>query len=70
VEKDAGMPITAHQFRHAAAALMLRENAGNSEFVRRVLASNVLDDALLHRLGGLSGERRLWLRGRQIANFA
>jgi integrase len=37
MEKETGMRITAHQFRHAAAALILREQPGHYEFVRRVL---------------------------------
>jgi integrase len=37
IQKETGMRITAHQFRHAAAALILRKEPGNYEFVRRVL---------------------------------
>jgi integrase len=37
VLKATGLRLTAHQFRHAAAALMLREDPGNYEWVRRVL---------------------------------
>ena len=32
-----GLRVTAHQFRHAAAAFILRHNPGNFEFARRVL---------------------------------
>jgi integrase len=35
--KMLGVRITPHQFRHAAAAIMLRADPGNYEFVRRVL---------------------------------
>ncbi|QIG47576.1 site-specific integrase [Nordella sp. HKS 07] len=35
--KETGIRITAHQFRHAAAAVILRANPGNYEFTRRVL---------------------------------
>ena len=35
--KMLGVGITPHQFRHAAAAIMLRADPGNYEFVRRVL---------------------------------
>jgi integrase len=37
VEKATGLRVRAHQFRHAAAALILRREPGNYEFVRRVL---------------------------------
>jgi integrase len=35
--KATGLRLTAHQFRHAAAALMLQHDPGNYEWVRRVL---------------------------------
>jgi integrase len=37
VEECVGVRITCHQFRHAAAAIILRNDPGNYEFVRRVL---------------------------------
>ena len=37
VEEHVGVRITCHQFRHAAAAIILRNDPGNYEFVRRVL---------------------------------
>lgn len=37
VEKEIGLRVTAHQFRHAAAATILRADPGNYEFVRRIL---------------------------------
>ena len=37
VLKATGLRLTAHQFRHAAAALMLQARPGNYEWVRRVL---------------------------------
>ena len=37
VEENIGIRITCHQFRHAAAAIILRNDRGNYEFVRRVL---------------------------------
>jgi integrase len=37
VQKATGLRLTAHQFRHAAAALILRHDPGNYEWVRRVL---------------------------------
>jgi integrase len=37
VEENIGIRITCHQFRHAAAAIILRNDPGNYEFVRRVL---------------------------------
>ena len=35
--KELGLEITPHQFRHAAAAIMLQHDPGNYEWVRRVL---------------------------------
>ena len=35
--KELGLEITPHQFRHAAAYLMLKADPGNYELVRRVL---------------------------------
>ncbi len=37
VEKEVGLRVTAHQFRHAAAAVILKERMGDYEFVRRML---------------------------------
>ena len=37
VDRAIGIRITAHQFRHAAAAFILRRDPGNYEFVRRIL---------------------------------
>jgi site-specific recombinase XerD len=37
VQKATGLRLTAHLFRHAAAALMLQHDPGNYEWVRRVL---------------------------------
>jgi integrase len=37
VEENVGVRITCHQFRHATAAIILRNDPGNYEFVRRVL---------------------------------
>ncbi|MEJ0096247.1 MAG: site-specific integrase [Methylocella sp.] len=37
VEENIGIRITCHQFRHATAATILRNDPGNYEFVRRVL---------------------------------
>lgn len=37
VERHTGLRVTAHQFRHAAAAIILKHDPGNYEFVRRVL---------------------------------
>ncbi len=35
--KETGIRITAHQFRHAAAAVILRAQPGNYEYARRIL---------------------------------
>jgi integrase len=37
IENATGFRITVHQFRHAAAALMLKDHPGNYELVRRLL---------------------------------
>jgi len=37
IEKACGLRITAHQFRHAAAAIFLKENPGQFEIVRQLL---------------------------------
>jgi integrase len=37
MEKEVGLRVTAHQFRHAAAAVILKEKVGDYEFVRRIL---------------------------------
>lgn len=36
-DREIGLRITAHQFRHAAAAIILKNQSGNYELVRRVL---------------------------------
>ena len=42
IEREIGLAITPHQFRHAAAALILRTDPGNYELVRRVLGHKSL----------------------------
>lgn len=37
VEREAGLRVSAHQFRHAAAAIILKHRPGNYEFARRIL---------------------------------
>lgn len=37
LQKEIGLAVTPHQFRHAAAAIMLKAEPGNYELVRRVL---------------------------------
>jgi integrase len=37
IQKATGLRVTVHQFRHAAAALILQAQPGNYEFVRRIL---------------------------------
>ena len=37
INKELGFRITAHQFRHAAAAIILKNQPGNYELVRRIL---------------------------------
>ena len=42
IGREIGLAITPHQFRHAAAALILRTDPGNYELVRRVLGHKSL----------------------------
>jgi integrase len=42
IEREIGLTVTPHQFRHAAAALILRADPGNYELVRRVLGHKSL----------------------------
>jgi integrase len=51
VLKAVGIRITAHQFRHAAAAIMLRHDPGNYEFVRRVLGHTNLQTTTRFYIG-------------------
>ena len=37
IQKATGLRVTVHQFRHAAAALILKAKPGNYEYVRRIL---------------------------------
>ena len=37
VEREVGLRVTAHQFRHAAAVMILKQRPGEFEFVRRIL---------------------------------
>lgn len=37
IQKATGLRITVHQFRHAAAALILKAKPGNYEYVKRIL---------------------------------
>lgn len=37
VEREVGLRVTAHQFRHATAATILKYRPGEYEFVRRIL---------------------------------
>lgn len=37
VEREVGLRVTAHQFRHGAAAMVLKAQPGNYEFARRIL---------------------------------
>jgi integrase len=51
VLKAVGIRITAHQFRHAAAAIILRHDPGNYEFVRRVLGHTSLQTTTRFYIG-------------------
>ena len=51
VQKATGLRLTAHQFRHAAAALMLRYDPGNYEWVRRVLGHRNIQTTIHFYIG-------------------
>ena len=46
-----GIRVTPHQFRHAAAAVILKHSPGNYEFVRRVLGHKTLMITIRHYVG-------------------
>ena len=51
VHKEAGLQITVHQFRHAAAALILRAKPGNYEYVRRILGHRNIQTTIRFYVG-------------------
>src|SRR5215212_11962148 len=51
VQKATGLRLTAHQFRHAAAALMLQHDPGNYEWVRRVLGHKSIQTTINFYIG-------------------
>ena len=46
IEKAVGLRITAHQFRHAAAAIYLKHRPGDYETVRRVLGHRSIETTI------------------------
>jgi len=60
VEKATGLRVRAHQFRHAAAALIFRREPGNYELVRRVLGHKNIQTTIRFYIGlePLSANRR------------
>jgi integrase len=51
VLKATGVRLTAHQFRHAAAALILQQDPGNYEWVRRVLGHKNIQTTINFYIG-------------------
>jgi integrase len=51
IHKSTGLLITVHQFRHAAAALILRVKPGNYEYVRRILGHRNLQTTINFYIG-------------------
>ena len=51
IQKATGLFITVHQFRHAAAALILRANPGNYEYVRRILGHRNIQTTINFYIG-------------------
>lgn len=46
-----GLRVTVHQFRHAAAALILKAKPGNYEYVRRILAHRNIQTTIKFYVG-------------------
>jgi integrase len=51
IQKAAGLRVTAHQFRHAAAALILKAKPGNYEYVRRILGHRNIQTTINFYIG-------------------
>jgi integrase len=51
IHKATGLRVTVHQFRHAAAALILRANPGNYEYVRRILGHRKVQTTINFYIG-------------------
>ena len=49
--KECGVKMTPHQFRHAAAAIILKHNPGNYELVRRILGHKNLQTTINFYIG-------------------
>jgi integrase len=51
IHRATGLRVTVHQFRHAAAALILRAKPGNYEYVRRILSHRNLQTTINFYVG-------------------
>jgi integrase len=51
VEREVGLRVTAHQFRHAAAATILKQRPGEFEFVRRILGHRNVQTTIRYYTG-------------------
>jgi integrase len=51
IVKELGLRITAHQFRHAAAAIILMKQPGNYELVRRILGHRNIQTTIAFYIG-------------------
>lgn len=51
IDKELGFQVTAHQFRHAAAAIILKDQPGNYELVRRVLGHRNIQTTIAFYVG-------------------
>jgi integrase len=51
IEKGCGLRMTVHQFRHAAAAIFLREHPGEYEIVRQLLGHRSSQTAIKYYVG-------------------
>ena len=51
IKRATGLRVTVHQFRHAAAALILWANPGNYEYVRRILGHHNIQTTINFYIG-------------------
>ena len=51
IQKATGLRVTVHQFRHAAAALILKAKPGNYEYVRRILGHRNIQTTINFYIG-------------------
>jgi integrase len=58
IQKVTGLRITVHQFRHAAAALILKAKPGNCEYAKRILGHRNIQTTINFYVGLRPRKRR------------